>query len=102
MASAKRVIPIKVVQSDALDAPESEEVVLLREGWLRKTVIGEPRLSELVANYKALGYDVRVVLFKTEGDGCNTCFDAASEMSQTFGTVYVRKSNAPAPDDELF
>jgi len=102
MASANKVIPIKLVQSGAPDAQDSQEVALLREGWMRKTVIGEPRLSELVDNYKALGYEVHVVPFKAEGDGCNTCFDAAAEMDQTFGTVYVRKNNNPAPDDELF
>lgn len=99
MAASRTVIPIKQMGSKQ---PESPEAALLREGWMRKTVIGEPRLSELVENYKAMGYEVHVVPFKTEGDGCNTCFDAGAEMGQAYGTVYVRKGGKPVGGDELF
>ena len=53
-------------------------------------------------NYKAMGFEVHVEEFKTEGDGCNTCFDAGQEMGFMYGTVYVRKRSEPAGEDELF
>ena len=96
MAQARRVIPI--VQAKAV----SPEEALLKDGWLRQTTIGEPRLSEIVGNYKAMGFEVHVEEFKAEGDGCNTCFDAGQEMGFMYGTVYVRKCSEPAGDDELF
>jgi hypothetical protein len=96
MTETRRVIPI--AQAKVL----SPEDALLKEGWKRQTTIGEPRLSEIVANYKAMGFEVHVEEFKAEGDGCNTCFDAGQEMGFSYGTVYVRKRSEPAGEDELF
>ena len=97
MAETRRVIPIaqaKVV---------SPEDALLKDGWKRQTTIGEPRLSEIVQNYKAMGFEVHVEEFKTEGDaGCTTCFDAGQGMGFMYGTVYIRKRGEAAGDDELF
>jgi hypothetical protein len=49
-----------------------------------------------------MGFEVHVEEFKTDGEGCNTCFDAGQEMGFMYGTVYVRKRSEPAGDDELF
>ena len=49
-----------------------------------------------------MGFEVHVEEYKTEGEGCNTCFDAGQEMGFSYGTVYVRKSAEPVADDELF
>lgn len=99
MAETRRVIPI--VQAKAV----SPEDALLRDGWKRQTTIGEPRLSEIVANYKAMGFEVHVEEFKAEGagsEGCTTCFDSGQEMGFSYGTVYVRKRDEAAGEDELF
>ncbi len=97
MAETRRVIPI--AQAKVI----SPEDALLKDGWVRQTTIGEPRLSEIVQNYKAMGFEVHVEEFKTEGDsGCTTCFDAGQEMGFMYGTVYVRKRSEPAGEDELF
>ena len=96
MAETRRVIPI--AQAKAI----SPEDALLKDGWVRQTTIGEPRLSEIVQNYKAMGFEVHVEEFKAEGEGCNTCFDAGQEMGFSYGTVYVRKRGTAADEDELF
>jgi hypothetical protein len=97
MAETRRVIPI--AQAKVLNPEDA----LLKDGWVRQTVIGEPRLSEIVQNYKAMGFEVHVEEFKTEGDsGCTTCFDAGQGMGFMYGTVYVRKRSEPAGEDELF
>ena len=96
MAQKRIVIPI--VQAKAV----SPEAALLRDGWVRQTTIGEPRLSEIVQNYKAMGFEVHVEEFKTDGEGCNTCFDAGQELGFMYGTVYIRKRNEAAGEDELF
>lgn len=84
---------------------------LMREGWILRTTIGEPRLSELVENYKSMGYDVHVEYFgdaaqsSADGEGCTTCFDAAdrSDEKQRWGSVYVRPGKPGASgDDDLF
>jgi len=91
-------IPLKLVKG-------GKEGELLAEGWVKQTTIGEPRLSEIVENYRQLGYEVRVVEHREEsGDGCSTCFTAGAEMGQVYGDVYVRKGKGGkrAVDDELF
>lgn len=90
-------IPLKLIKG-------GKERELLAEGWIKQTSIGEPRLSEIVENYRSLGYEVRVVEHMEQSDGgCNTCFDAGKEMGQVYGDVYIRKGvGAQAADDGLF
>ena len=89
------VIPIRSVGSD-------REAGLLKEGWSKQTTLDEPRLSEVVDNYRALGYEVHVEPFRDVGDGCTTCFDAGREMGKVCGTVYLRKRGGGPQEDELF
>ena len=99
MAETRRVIPIAQAKT------VSPEDALLKDGWKRQTVIGEPRLSEIVQNYKAMGFEVHVEEFKVEGEGegCGSpCFVAGQEMGFSYGTVYIRKRNEPTGEDELF
>lgn len=91
-------IPLKLIKG-------GKETELLAEGWIKQTTIGEPRLSEIVENYRTLGYEVHVVEHREESaDGCNTCFTAGAEMGQVYGDLYIRKGKGgkPAADDELF
>ena len=94
-------IPLKLIQG-------GKEADLLSEGWIKQTTIGEPRLSEIVENYRRLGYEVHVVEHREEaesaGAGCNTCFTAGAQMGQVYGDVYIRKGKGgkAAADDELF
>ena len=91
-------IPLKLVR-------DGKEADLLAEGWIKQTTIGEPRLSEIVENYRQLGYEVHVIEHQEEsGGGCNTCFTAGAEMGQVYGDVYIRKGKGGknAAADELF
>lgn len=71
---------------------------LQQAGWVLHTTIGEPRLSEVVENYRAMGYEVHVEHFGTTGTSgageasCTTCYDTAdkSDPAQVWGSVYVR------------
>jgi hypothetical protein len=86
---------------------------LQQQGWILRTTIGEPRLTEVVENYRAMGYEVHVERFgtataatagKADAESCTVCFDAAdkSQASQVWGSVYVRPGGNPDKDDELF
>lgn len=88
------VIPIHRVE-------DRTEADLLRDGWRKRTTLGEPRLTEVVEGYRSLGYEVYVREFRTQG-GCTTCFDAGQEMGQVYGTIYVRQRAGDRRDDELF
>ena len=87
--------------------------LLAQAGWILRTTIGEPRLSEVVENYRAMGYEVHVEHFgeiradvhtQVDGETCTTCFDSAdhSTPSQVWGSVYVRPGKSPDRNDELF
>ena len=94
-----RVIPIKQLATGPAAVADDVHARLERTGFMRMMVMGEPRLSELVEKYKALGYEVEVVPFTAEeagGEaGCNTGFGAGGETSQSYGTIYVRKHSRP-------
>jgi hypothetical protein len=82
-----------------------QEGELLAQGWVKQTTIGEPRLSEIVENYRSMGYEVFVIEHPvdTSGDSCNTCFSAGSEMGEMYGDIFIRQSgNAKPLENELF
>lgn len=83
------------------DDPEAQ---LERQGWVRRTTIGEPRLSEIAENYRAMGHEVHVERWSTGGASCTTCYDAADQSGagEVWGTVYVRPGQPAAGKDELF
>jgi hypothetical protein len=63
---------------------------LEKEGWLKRTTIDEPRLSEIVSEYKSLGYEVHLEPVKLEDfdEKCKSCFVSQIDKLKT---VYIRK-----------
>jgi len=57
------------------------------QGWERRTTIDEPRLGELVALYRSIGFDVHLEPFVPAGEECDQCMAAEPER---FKTIYVR------------
>ena len=64
-----------------------------KEGWIKRTTIGEPRLSEIVELYKSLGYEVRVEPVKLDelDEECIRCYENENDEAKT---VYVRKKSS--------
>jgi len=65
----KKIIPLSVVHADATESIDDLQERLESAGYMRLMQISEPRLSELIAKYKAKGYDVEVLPLVDEGDG---------------------------------
>jgi len=63
---------------------------LEKEGWVRQTTIGEPRLSEIVELYKSLGYEVHLepVTLDELDEECRKCYEGEIDKVKT---VYIRK-----------
>lgn len=72
------------------ELPAGSTSDLVQQGYIRRTTTTEPRLSELVAEYRRIGYDVAVIEHRVEGDACGVCFGAGSEAGQVYGDIYVR------------
>jgi hypothetical protein len=66
------------------------DIDLLKEGWIKRTILDEPRLSEVAELYESLGFEVllRPVDPSTFGAECNKCI---KEQCDRFSTVFVRK-----------
>ena len=66
----------------------SEE--LKKQGWVKRTIIGEPRLSEIVDEYKALGFEVHLEQVNLDDldEECRRCYENDGDKLKT---VYVRK-----------
>lgn len=62
---------------------------LVREGWSRRFIYDEPRLSEAKELYESIGLEVRLepVIPDELEDGCDTCITAAPER---YMVIYTR------------
>lgn len=95
------IIRLKVIGS-------AHEAELRAQGWIKKTTIGEPRLSEIVENYRNMGFEVYVVEHPADpsDDHCNTCYSADAEVGKMYGDIYVRRgaggTGARALEEDLY
>jgi hypothetical protein len=83
--------------------------VLKREGWTRQFVASEPRLSEAVATYEELGFEVHLEPLLSDGepallplidsgDECAKCFDGFQEQ---YKIIFTRPGKAgPSSEEE--
>jgi hypothetical protein len=67
---------------------------LLDRGYSRRTTATEPRLSELVAEYRRIGFDVQVVEHQVEAADCGVCYEAGAQGGEICGDIYVRRKPA--------
>ena len=56
-----------------MNEKKSRITILEKEGWTRRFVAGEPRLSEAVEVYTQAGFEVCLQPFPTEEGECETC-----------------------------
>lgn len=73
----------------------SRESALIAEGYERRTTVSEPRLSELVAEYRRIGFDVEVIEHRIDEDDCGICYEAGAQAGEMYGDVYVRTRRSP-------
>ncbi len=77
---------------------KAREEQLAAEGWLKKSTTDEPRLTELVQNYRRIGWEVHLEPCEPlEQPGCSQCLQAAPG---SYHTIYVRR-NRQRPDGRL-
>jgi len=68
----------------------SGESELEAQGWERRSVLCEPRLSECVELYEELGFEVKQVPLDPDNmpDGCSVCYEKDIDR---YRIVYVRR-----------
>ncbi len=60
---------------------------LEKEGWKKRFIIDEPRLSEVVAQYEEIGFDVLLEPPDTCPEECVSCMSALGDRSKM---IYTR------------
>lgn len=81
----------------------------MEEGWKRRMVASEPRLSEIVEMYEGLGFEVKLVPLDPSDPGwdedeCTACLEDPEEAART-RVVFTRPRTGSSPiseDDDLF
>jgi len=68
----------------------TREEELRKEGWEKRFTIDEPRLSEMVEQYKELGFEVLLEPVDTSSEECTTCFKNPA-FGQRYKTIYTRR-----------
>ena len=68
----------------------TREEKLQREGWEKRFTIDEPRLSEMVEQYKELGFEVLLEPVDTSSEECTSCIVVDPKR---YKTIYTRKKN---------
>ncbi len=66
------------------------EEELKSQGWTKRFMIDEPRLSEAVAEYEEIGFEVLLEpldLSALSSEECTSCISALSDCSKT---IYTR------------
>jgi hypothetical protein len=71
-----------------MDKKAKREEELGKEGWKRMATYSEPRLSEMVEEYKELGFEVRIEEVDLDSEECAECIQLEPEGTKT---IYVRR-----------
>jgi len=80
---------------------------LIEEGWTKRFVANEPRLSEAVELYRSMGYEVHleplpVVACNSadeESGECRACFKGFEDQ---YKTIYTRPKGVESKEDNLW
>ncbi len=67
---------------------------LLHRGYIRRTTTMESRLSEIVAEYRRIGFEVEVIEHQVGPDRCGVCFEPEGQGESKYCDVYVRRPPA--------
>ena len=92
-----------------MNKERSSAEILEEEGWTRRFVACEPRLSEAVDLYQEMGYEVRLGPFSKEPEcescsgienetECSVCFEGYEEQYKTIFTRPKKTSQASDTD----
>lgn len=64
------------------------------QGYQRRTTASEPRLSEIVAEYRRIGFEVQVLPHRADPGQCSVCFEDEALTAAGSMDVYVRRAGA--------
>jgi len=72
----------------------TREEELKKEGWEKRFTTDAPRLSEMVEQYKELGFEVLLEPMDTSSEECTVCLKDPA-FSDRYRTIYTRNPKTP-------
>ncbi|NWG01850.1 MAG: 4Fe-4S binding protein [Syntrophaceae bacterium] len=81
--------PTSHLQQENLMTREEE---LRKQGWEKRFIMDEPRLSEMAEQYRELDFEVLLEPVDTSSEECITCMKD-HHFRQRYKTIYTRKKN---------
>ena len=80
---------------------------LLEEGWTRRFVANEPRLSEMVELYQSMGHEVHLEPLPLvdcnsedeESEECRACFKGFEDQ---YKIIYTRPKKGESEEDDIW
>ena len=80
---------------------------LIKEGWTRRFVANEPRLSEMVELYRSMGHEVYLGPIPLvdcdsadeESGECRACFKGFEDQ---YKIIYTRQKRGESEEDDLW
>ncbi len=73
----------------------TREEELRKQGWEKRFTIDEPRLSDMVEQYKELGFEILLEPVDTSSEECTTCITAFHDRYKTIYTRRLSDSDLP-------
>ncbi len=65
----------------------NREEELKKDGWTKRFIMDEPRLSEAVVQYEEIGFEVLLDPVDTSAEECTSC---VTTFSDRYKTLYTR------------
>ena len=67
------------------------EEELIKDGWEKRAIFDDPRLTEIVEQYEEIGFEVHLEPIRIEDkDGCTDCMQ---QNPDRFKIIYTRKKS---------
>ena len=84
--------------ADVTDTGKNEDME--REGWVKRSILDEPRLTEVAEMYRSIGFEVAVLPLELNSmEGCTSCLDGSIGR---YCVVYTRDRDGAEPGGDLF
>ena len=88
------------------ESPKREDE-LIKEGWTRRFMANEPRLSEMAELYQSMGHEVHLEALPTvdcdsadeESQECRACFKGFEDQ---YKIIYTRPKKGESEEDDLW
>lgn len=76
------------------------EEMLVKNGWVKRSILDEPRLSEAVEFYREIGFEVKLAeVGQGDPEDCTICLEGCNNR---YRVIYTRQTSGNKTGKESF